>query len=89
METQEASGRRFFVTAGYFSNRQIVEIVRAHFPSLHDMLPPITAKGGDFPETGIFGYDNSGAMQILNLQFRSLETCIVDSVKSMQKMHII
>ncbi|KAL6400059.1 NAD dependent epimerase/dehydratase [Ilyonectria robusta] len=45
-ETVEAAGKRFFVTAGYFSNREIVDIIRRNFPEYHSVLPSESAKGG-------------------------------------------
>src|ERR1700710_242038 len=32
MEVPAAAGKRFFATAGKFSNKQILEIIRKHFP---------------------------------------------------------
>ena len=45
-ELPDAANKRFFVTAGYFSNREVVEIIRKNFPEYHLMLPPESAKGG-------------------------------------------
>lgn len=45
-ETDEAANKRFFVTAGYFSNRQVVDIIRQNFPEYHSVLPLESAKGG-------------------------------------------
>lgn len=45
-ETEEAANKRFFITAGYFSNRQIVDIIHQNFPEYHSVLPSESAKGG-------------------------------------------
>lgn len=50
-ELSEAGGKRFFVTAGYFSNREIADIIRESFPELASKVPE-TAKGGGYPEEG-------------------------------------
>ncbi|KAL8925428.1 MAG: hypothetical protein Q9208_003520 [Pyrenodesmia sp. 3 TL-2023] len=44
-ERPEAAGKRFFVTAGYYSYRDLAD-------AIHDLLPDvkIAAKGGEFPE---------------------------------------
>jgi len=50
-ELEEAGGKRFFITAGYFSNRKIATIIRKKFPELAENVPE-SAKGGDYPEGG-------------------------------------
>lgn len=84
IERPEAAGKRFFVTAGHFSNKEIVDIVRKHSPELKDKLPGEDVKGGDYPEGGVYQYDNSQSERILGLKWRSLEESIVDTVKSLQ-----
>jgi len=87
-EKPEAAGKRFFVLAGYFSNKQIVDIVREHFPELRKNLPEgDAAKEGDFPEGGpekVMRFDNSRVREVLGVNFRNFEECIVDTVKSLQ-----
>ena len=51
-EIPEAGGKRFFVTAGYFSNKEIADIIRDAFPDLESKLPTKETKGGDYPEEG-------------------------------------
>jgi len=82
----EAGGKRFFVTAGYFSNKQIVDIIRKNFPEYGDKLPAENAKGGDYPEGGIFKINNKRAQEILGLKFTSFEQSVVDTVKSLQNV---
>jgi hypothetical protein len=82
MEIEEAANKRFFITAGYFNNRQIADAIRKHYPEYKEMLPTENAPGGGFPEDGLLGYDNRQTINILRIRFRSIETCIVDSVAS-------
>jgi nucleoside-diphosphate-sugar epimerase len=84
MELPDAADKRFFVTAGYFSNKEICEIIRKHFPEYKDELPKPEIKCGDYPEGGVYKYDNSRVMKVLGLKFRTLEESIVDTVKSLQ-----
>jgi nucleoside-diphosphate-sugar epimerase len=86
MELPEAADKRFFVTAGYFTNKQICDIIRKHFPEYKDQLPTPETKGGDFPEGGVYKYNNSRAMEVLGLKWRTLEESIVDTVKSLQSV---
>ena len=88
IEVPEAAGKRFFVTAGYFSNKEIAEIIRKNFPEFEKELPGKDVKGGDYPEGGIYKYDNSQAVEVLGLKFKSLEESIVDTVKSLKDVGV-
>jgi nucleoside-diphosphate-sugar epimerase len=84
IELPAAANKRFFITAGYFNNKQLADIIRANFPEYADQLPPKDAKGGDFPKEGLYKYDNSRTIEILGIKFRSLEESTVDLVKSLK-----
>ena len=83
-ELPEAANKRFFVTAGHFSNEEMADIIRASFPELKDELPAKGTTGGGYPEDGIFQYDNSRVKKVLGIEFRTLNESIVDAVKSLQ-----
>ncbi|MCJ1290332.1 methylglyoxal reductase (NADPH-dependent) gre2 [Xylographa carneopallida] len=85
-EKAEAANKRFFITAGYFSNKEIAEIVTENFPELKSKMPTGDAlTPGDYPEGGVpYSYDNSRAKEVLGLKFMSLKESIVDTVKSLQ-----
>lgn len=82
-ESEEAQGKRFFVTAGYFSNEEIADTIRDNFPELKDKLPTKGVKGGEYPPE-IYKYDNSRTKLILGIEFRGLKESIIDTVKSLQ-----
>lgn len=84
MELDAAQGKRFFVTAGYFSNKEIAKVVGKNFPEYKDNMPSDSTKGGDYPEGGVFKIDNSRVQDVLGLKFRSFEQCITDTVKSLK-----
>lgn len=86
IELPEAGDKRFFITAGYFSNREIAEIIRKNFPEYEDKLPGKEVKGGDYPEGGLYKFDNSRTVKVLGIKFRSLEESIVDLVKSLKSV---
>ena len=44
-ERAEAAGKRFLVTAGYYSNRELADDIQELLPDVS-----IAAKGGEFPE---------------------------------------
>ncbi|KAF2453386.1 hypothetical protein BDY21DRAFT_382259 [Lineolata rhizophorae] len=84
MDVPDAAGKRFFTTAGYFSNKEIVELIRKNFPEYADKLPPPDVKGGDYPPGGVYKYDNSRSKEVLGLEFMSLEKSVVDLVNSLK-----
>ncbi|EME88785.1 uncharacterized protein MYCFIDRAFT_149364 [Pseudocercospora fijiensis CIRAD86] len=84
IEKEEAANKRFFITAGYFTNRQISEAIAKSFPELKDKLPTEKTKGGDFPEEGLYKIDNSRVTSTLGIKFRSFDESIRDTVKSLQ-----
>jgi nucleoside-diphosphate-sugar epimerase len=88
-ESEEIIGQRVFSTQGYYSNKEIVEIVRKHYPEYEDRLPNKDIKGGDFPEGGLDGYfkvDNSRSKKLLGKDFISFEQSIVDLVKTLKAL---
>jgi nucleoside-diphosphate-sugar epimerase len=87
MEKEETAGKRFFVTNGNFSNKQIVETIAAEFPQYQEGLPQGDAlKPGDFPEGGPTGWNNEQSLKVLGANYRPLRDCIIDTVKSLQPM---
>ena len=83
MEKDAAANKRFFITAGYFSNKEIAQIIKKHYPQYKD-LPSDSTPGGDYPQEGIYKYENKRVIETLGMKFRSLEDSIVDTVKSLQ-----
>lgn len=82
IELPEAAGKRFFVTAGYMSNKDIADCIRENFPELKSQLPPEDSQS-DMPKD-VFKYDNSRSVEVLGLKYRSLNDCVKDTVKSLQ-----
>ncbi|KAE8553905.1 hypothetical protein EYB25_002443 [Talaromyces marneffei] len=85
IEKPEAAGQRFLVSPGQYSNKEIAECIREAFPELRDGLPTGDAlKGGDFPPTGWYGWDNTKSKEVLGVTYRPLKECIVDAVNSLK-----
>ena len=82
IELPEAAGKRFFVTAGYMSNKDIVECIRKNFSELRSQLPPEGTES-DIPED-VYEYDNSRSVDLLGIRYRTLDQCVTDTVKSLQ-----
>ena len=81
IEVPEAGGERFFVTAGYFSNKDLADIIRETYPELESKLPPKDSPS-DIP-ADIYGIDNSKSTNVLGLKYRSLKSSVADTVKSL------
>ena len=84
IELPEAAGKRFFVVSGQFSNRELADTIRKNFPKYEKELPGKDIKGGDYPEGGVFGYDNSRSKEVLGIKFRGLEESVVDTANSLK-----
>ncbi|RMY67241.1 hypothetical protein D0863_07923 [Hortaea werneckii] len=84
MEKEGAANKRFFITTGYFSNKEIAEIIGKNFPQYKEGLPSASTPGGSYPEEGVYKIDNSNVVNTLGVKFRPLEESIVDTVKSLQ-----
>lgn len=82
LELDAAASKRFFITAGHYSNEKLLGIVRDNFPELQDKLPQ---KPGDTTKKDLssWGYDNSRATELLLLEWTPFEEMVVDTVKSL------
>ncbi|KAJ4250180.1 Glycine-rich RNA-binding protein 2, mitochondrial [Fusarium torreyae] len=84
-EKEEAGNKRFFVVGGYCSNNEIVDIIHRNFPEYQDNLPSPPLSGGELP-SNVYGFDNSRSLEILGIEYRSLEQCVQDTVHSFSAM---
>lgn len=84
MEKPEAANKRFFVTAGHYTTKDLADILRKNFPEYKDALPPADVEGGDYPKEGIYKINIKRVEDTLGIKWTSLETSVVDTVKSLQ-----
>lgn len=84
LEVPEASGQRFLLTGGYFSNKRIAEVIRTSHPEMDGKLP-LESTLADMP-ADVYRWDNSKSCKVLGLEYRNLKTCIDDSVDSILKI---
>jgi len=82
MEKEAAANKRFFIVEGYYTNKGILEVVAKGQPDV--MTKDTKTKAGDFPEEGIYKYDNSRSKEVLGLEYSPFEKSIVDTVKSLK-----
>ncbi|KAL1311406.1 hypothetical protein AAFC00_001571 [Neodothiora populina] len=83
MEVEAAANKRFFIMNGYFSNKELAEVIKKNFPGQKD-LPTEKTPGGEFPQEGYAKFDNSRSKEVLGLKYHNFEGTIVDTVKSLQ-----
>jgi nucleoside-diphosphate-sugar epimerase len=85
-ETEAAANKRFLVTAGYFCNKDIAQIMRKEYPDNAKNLPSESTPGGGYPEDGYYSYDNSRVKDVLGIEFGLLDQAIKDTVESIQSL---
>ena len=83
IEVPEAAGKRFFCTAGYFDNAAIADAIKAFYPKVGENLP--LSYESDLPKD-VYGFDNSQTRHVLGIDYRGLEQCVIDTVKSLQEI---
>lgn len=83
IEAAQAGGKRFFVTAGHYSNKRLADAIRKTHPELSSQLPRDDTD--ELPD-GVYGYDNGRAKVLLRIDFRTLEVAAGDTVRSLQEL---
>jgi nucleoside-diphosphate-sugar epimerase len=81
IESAEAQNQRFFVVAGYFSNKKILDAIAKSYPELESKLPPKDSP--DDTPSDIYGVDNSKSVKVLGMKYRPFDQAIADAVKSL------
>ena len=84
LETPEAANQRFLVTAGYFCNKELVDIVREHHGRLRNQLPAEDSAGGGYPQGGIYQVDSGKVVKMLGITWKKLPDTVLDTVNSLQ-----
>ncbi|KAK3070233.1 Glycine-rich RNA-binding protein 2, mitochondrial [Teratosphaeriaceae sp. CCFEE 6253] len=84
IEKEDAANKRFFITAGKFSNKEIAEVIGKYYPEYKKGLPGTSTPGGDYPKEGCYKIDNERVQKVLGIKFRSFDESIKDTVKSLQ-----
>ena len=79
-----ASNQRYLTVSGTYSQQQLVDIMRKHFPSLEGHLP-----AGRTEEGEVVGGDNRKAIRDLGFAPRGLEETIVDTVNRLLEIENI
>lgn len=88
VESQLATprNRRYLLTEGYFTNKEICSIITNRFPEYRPVLPGCEDNAGGFPDGGVYKFENKRATEELSLSYRNLEESISDTVRSLQAL---
>lgn len=78
LEREGAAQKRFIVTAGTMCNAQIATIVREQVPEMGGLRPATFES--DLP-ADLYGADTARSREILGLEYRTLQECVVDSLR--------
>ena len=82
LRTPGASGQRFLISNGNYSNKMILDIIRKDYPQLAEKLPLEGTVEDDTPPN-VYRSNNQKSREVLGLTYRSLEECVKDTVDSM------
>jgi nucleoside-diphosphate-sugar epimerase len=84
IELPEAGGKRFYLVGEHFSNKKVAEIIRDESPELREKLPDGKSCEDDMPQK-VYGFDNKRSREVLGIEYRSLKTSVVDTVRSISE----
>jgi hypothetical protein len=76
MEAGPVANKRFLLTAGYFCNKAICEVIRKRFPEYREENQSCECQSGGYPKDGVYKFDNSRATVDLDLTYRTLDESV-------------
>lgn len=77
--------KRYLLTAGYFTNKEICQIIEQSFPEYRNVLPSCEGDAGGYPKEGVYGFDNGPPTDELGLKYRTLEESVTSTVISLKE----
>lgn len=88
LEISAASGSRFLLLAGYHTNKRIAQIIASLGPRLREKLPADLEDAEDDlpPPDERYQFSNRRSIQVLGIEYTSLEQSVKDTVDSLQDL---
>lgn len=80
IEVADAGGKRFFVTSGFISDKDIAETIRQTHPQLASKLPAPDSRENNPPK---YSYDNKRSRELLGIQYLPWKKTVSDSVDAL------
>ncbi|KAJ5806288.1 NAD(P)-binding protein [Penicillium pulvis] len=82
-EVDQAANERFLITSGNYSYEDVCDVLRTGFPEIKDKIP-MGQVGASQP--AVYKVSNQKAKSVLGMEFRSLESSMQDTVKSLLEL---
>lgn len=80
IEVADAGGKRFFITNGFVSDKDIADTIRQTHPQLESKLPsPDSSK----TQPAKYSYDNTRSRELLGIQYLPWNKTVSDTVDSL------
>lgn len=79
----EFAGKRLFVTPGYYSNQDLLDIANKDFPSLKGKIPVGNPGTGSRNVGKVSKFDNSATNKLLGIKYVTLEQSIKETIETL------
>ena len=89
LRTPASENQRFILCAGFYTNKELCDIIREELPEYASRTPSREASGGTLPDGGIADIDNSRAITTLGMVYRPLRASVIDVVKSLESAGLV
>lgn len=89
LRLEQPENKRYLLTEGYFTNKDVCAIIRRKFPEYAKLLPESNGDEGGFPKEGVYRFDNANATEELQMKYRKLEESVVDTVSSLKERNYV
>lgn len=86
VEKNLAENKRFLLSAGTYSHREIASILRKVVDDEKSLLPAEAAPGGDYPVGGVYAMDTSSAEAVFEIRWKTLEHCVRDMAMTLKRL---
>lgn len=86
---EASSGKRWFMTPGYYHPQDVLDIANENFPELKGKIPigkPIEDSERQEALKGIAKFDNSKTSQESGIEYHSFKSCMTDTISSLLKL---
>lgn len=80
----ETNGERFILIARDYSSQEVVDILRKHYPERKDII--VEGTPGRYPKLSQ-SIDGSKATRLLGIEYKSLETSLVQLIDSVKQLY--
>lgn len=80
------SGERLFVTSGYYSDQDILDIANKHFPALKGKIAVGNPGTGSRAIESVSRYDNEKTTKLLDIKYISLDKSLSETIETLVEL---